>query len=125
MSYILLMLLVRVFVPFGLIVIGIDETLERRRGVKMKAKGIYRDSARSSKSFFVKSSGLRWITMMLLVPIPWTGRVWALPFMTVLAPSERYDVGRGRKHKKLTDLARQMSAAMQVRRWLPGREIVV
>ena len=122
-SYTLLMLLVRAFVPFGTVVIGIDETLERRRGAKIKAKGIYRDSARSSKSFFVKSSGLRWITMMLLVPIPWAGRVWALPFMTVLAPSERYDCERCRKHKKLTDLARQM--IMQVRRWLPGRKVVV
>lgn len=122
-SYILLMLLVRVFAPTGAIVIGIDETLERRRGAKIKAKGIYRDSVRSSKSFFVKSSGLRWITLMLLVPIPWTDRVWALPFMTVLAPSERYNKERGKHHKKLTDWARQMIT--QVRRWLPDREIVV
>lgn len=122
-AYILLMLLVRIFVAFGPIVIGIDETLERRRGAKIKAKGIYRDSVRSSRSFFVKSSGLRWVSMMLLVPIPWAKRVWTLPFMTVLVPSERYDTERGKQHKKLTDWARQM--IMQVRKWLPDREIVV
>ena len=85
----LLGLLVRFFVPSGPVLLGIDETLERRQGDKIAAKGIYRDAARSSRSFFVKSSGLRWISMMLLAPIPWAGRVWALPFLTVLAPSER------------------------------------
>jgi DDE superfamily endonuclease len=93
---ILLERLVRTFVPAGTVVIGMDETLERRRGEKIAAKGIYRDAVRSSKSFFVKSSGLRWISMMLLAPIPWVGRTWALPFLWVLAPSERYD----KEHKK-------------------------
>src|SRR3954447_8245451 len=60
---------------------------------------------------------------MLLAPIPWAGRVCALPFLTALAPSERYCRERGRQHKKLADWARQM--ALQVRRWLPGREIVL
>ena len=60
---------------------------------------------------------------MLLAPIPWAGRVWALPFLTALAPSERYCRERGRRHKKLTDWARQMG--LQARRWLPGREIVL
>ncbi len=60
---------------------------------------------------------------MLLVPIPWTGRVWALPFLSALAPSERYAAERGKRHKKLTDWARQM--LLLVRRWYPEREIVV
>ena len=32
---------------------------------------------------------------MVLVPVPWAGRVWALPFLTVLAPSERYQGDEG------------------------------
>src|ERR671918_42492 len=86
------------------------------------AKGIYRDAVRSSKSFFVKTSGLRWVSMMLLAPIPWAKRVWALPFLTVLAPSERYHQERGLPHKKLTDWARQM--LLQARRWFPRRTLV-
>jgi len=83
---ILLFLLVNRFcAPNEPIVIGIDETIERRRGEKIKAKGIYRDPVRSSKSHFVKCSGLRWICMMLLVKIPWAARVWALPFLCALA----------------------------------------
>ncbi len=119
----LLGLLVTAFVPRGPIVLGIDDTIERRRGKRIAAKGIYRDPVRSSKSHFVKASGLRWLSLMLLAPIPWAGRIWALPFLTVLAPSERYCRERGRRYKKLTDWARQM--ALQARRWLPRREIVL
>lgn len=121
-SRVLLGLLVAAFVPTGPLVVGIDESLERRRGAKIAAKGIYRDPVRSSRSHFVKASGLRWVSLMLLAPIPWAGKVWALPFLTALAPSERYDRARGRRHKTLPDWARQM--LLTVRRWQPERAIV-
>jgi hypothetical protein len=119
----LLHLLVRTFVPTGPILVGLDETLERRRGEKIAARGVYRDAARSSKRWMTKASALRWLVMMLLVTIPWAGRVWALPFFTVLAPSERYHQQRGQRHKSLADWARQMIG--QLRRWLPDRDLVV
>jgi len=117
------MLLVGTFALFGPIVFGLDDTIERRRGENIKAKGIYRDPVRSSHSHMVKASGLRWLSLMLLAPIPWAGRVWALPFLTVLAPSERYYEKKVCKHKKLTDWARQM--LFQLRKWLPERTLVV
>ena len=124
LSRILLLLLVSIFVPADApIIVGIDETIERRRGAKIAAKGIYRDPVRSSKAHFVKTSGLRWVCMMLLVPIPWAKLVWALPFLSVLAPSERYYEQRKRRHKKITDWGRQM--IRQLRRWLPNRSLVV
>jgi hypothetical protein len=122
-SHILLGLLVSAFAMLGPIILGLDDTIERRRGVKIKAKGIYRDPVRSSHSHFVKASGLRWLSLMLLTPIPWAKRVWALPFLTVLAPSERYYKDKVRKHKKLTEWAYQM--VLQVRRWFPNRLLVV
>jgi DDE superfamily endonuclease len=118
----LLRLLIDAFVPTGPVVIGLDDTLERRWGAKIKARGIYRDPVRSSESHLVKASGLRWLSLMLLPQIPWAGRVWALPFLTVLAPSERYARERQRRHKKLTDWGRQM--LLQAARWLPGRRII-
>jgi len=121
-SRVLLGLLVAAFAPTGPLVVGVDESLERRRGAKIAAKGIYRDPVRSSRSHFVKASGLRWVSLMLLAPIPWAGRVWALPVLTALAPSERYDRERGRRHKALPDWARQLLLAM--RRWQPNRAIV-
>src|SRR3990172_941643 len=122
-SHVLLGLLISTFATSGPIILGLDDTIERRRGVKIKAKGIYRDCVRSSYSHFVKASGLRWLSLMLLAPIPWAKRVWALPFLTVLAPSERYYTGKVRKHKKLTEWAHQM--VLQARRWLPKRLLVI
>ena len=122
-SRVLLSLLIKTFAPKGTIVLGLDDTIERRRGEKIKAKGIYRDPVRSSRSHFVKASGLRWLSLMLLVEIPWAERVWALPFLTALCPSERYMDERGRAHRKLTDRARQLMLVAV--RWLPEREVVV
>jgi hypothetical protein len=122
-SHILLGVLINAFARSGPVILGLDDTIERRRGAKIKAKGIYRDAVRSTHGHFVKASGLRWLSLMLLAPIPWAQRVWALPFLTVLAPSERYYKGKPRKHKKLTQWAQQ--TVLQVRRWLPKRFLVV
>lgn len=122
-SRILLGLLLSAFDTGGALVFGIDETLERRWGKKISAKGIYRDAVRSSHSHFVKCSGLRWISLMWLAPVPWAKRTWALPVLTALAPSERYCQEQGIRHKKLTDWARQI--AVVLRRWLPKRQLVI
>jgi DDE superfamily endonuclease len=121
-SRVLLGLLLEAFVGQGPIILGIDETLERRYGKKISARGIYRDPVRSTHETFVKSSGLRWVCVMLLVEVPWASRIWALPFLSALAPSERYAAKRGRRHKKITEWAWQL--LLIVRRWYPQREIV-
>lgn len=122
-SRILLTLLVRAFAPEGPLLLGLDDTIERRWGAKIATRGIYRDPVRSSQSHFVKTSGLRWLCLMLLTPIPWAARVWALPFLTALCPSERYHDNLGKRHKTLTDWARQL--VKLVSRWLPGRQLVI
>jgi DDE superfamily endonuclease len=107
------------------VVIGLDDTIERRWGMRIKARGIYRDPVRSSHGHFVKASGLRWLSLMLLPEIPWAGRCWALPFLTVLAPSERYwqeNKPGQRQYKKLTDWGRQV--LIQAALWLPHRRII-
>jgi hypothetical protein len=122
-SRILLWLLITVFVTRGPIVIGLDETIERRWGKKIEKRGIYRDPVRSSRGHFVKASGLRWISAMLLVRVPFADRVWALPFLTALAPSERYAEQRGIRHKSITEWGRQLTK--QVRRWVAERRIIL
>src|SRR5687768_5658035 len=121
-SRVLLGLLVEAFVPEGPLVLGIDDTLERRRGKKISAKGIYRDPVRSSRQHFVKTSALRWVCLALLVPVPWASRVWSLPFLSALAYSQRYAEEQGKRHKTLTEWAWQL--LLLVRRWYPEREIV-
>ena len=123
-SSVLLSMLIGYLAPAsGPLVFGLDETIERRRGQRISARGIYRDAVRTSKSRLVKVSGLRWISLMWLADVPWAKRHWALPVLTVLAPNERYYQKLGKTHKKLADWARQM--IIQLRRWLPEREIVI
>jgi len=104
---VLLVQVIATFLPAGEVVIGVDDTIERRWGIKIKARGLYRDPVRSSRGRFVHASGLR----------------WALPFLTVLAPSERWSTERGRRHKTAVDWARQ--AILQAKRWLPDRRLIV
>lgn len=122
-SRVLLGLLIKPFVPTGRVVMGLDDTIERRWGRRIQARGIYRDPVRSSREHFVKASGLRWLSLMVLAPLHWAGRVWALPFLTLLCPSERYYQRYHRTHRSLTERARQVLRIVQ--RWLPERPIVV
>ena len=107
----LLLLLVAAFAPDGPVVVGLDDTLERRWGARITARGIYRDPVRSWRGHFVKASGLRWLCVMLLAPVPWAGCAWALPFLTVLAPSERHAAGAGRTPQEADRLGAAGAAA--------------
>jgi hypothetical protein len=109
--------------PEGEVVIVPDDSIERRWGPHIRDRGIYRDPVRASRGFFVKTSGLRWLSLAVVLPIPWAKRRWALPFLTILAPSQRANAERGRRHKPLTRWAIQ--AILQTRRWLPERAITI
>jgi hypothetical protein len=123
-SRILLGLLVAAFVAAGVpVIIEADETLERRKGEQIKDKSVFRDAVRSSKKYTVHSFGLRWVSMMLIVAVPWSSRAWGLPFLTVSAPSEQTDEANGKRHK--TSIALIMQMIRVVGRWLPKRTIVL
>jgi DDE superfamily endonuclease len=115
-SRMLLGWLVARLVPPGVpLVLGADDTMERRSGRRIAAKGCYRDAVRSSHKHLIHCVGLKWVVMMLLVPVPWARRVWALPFLSALCrPAE---TSQPRRHKTSIDWVRQM--VQQVRRWLP------
>ena len=107
--------LVKAFVPSGApVVIGLDDTIERRWGAKISARGIYRDPVRSSKEHFVKASGLRWLSAMLLVKIPWADRIMALPFISPSRPLQTLLCRQDAAPRALLEWARQ--AALQIHR---------
>lgn len=123
-SRVLLGLLVAAFVPAGeTVVVGADETLERRWGPQVKAKSIFRDGKRSSHGYSHYTPALRWLGLMVLAGVPWSRRVWGLPFLTLLAPSRTTNEANGRRHKSSIDWLGQSVAAL--RRWLPGRAITL
>jgi hypothetical protein len=120
----LLQVLVETFVRAGgTVEIVIDETLERRWGRKISKRGHWRDSLLSSKERSVSTSGLRWVTMALVVSLPWTKRRWTLPFLSLLATTPKVSEALKKRHKTLARIAQQM--VMVVRRWLPTVSIKV
>ena len=122
LSHLLLVLLVRTFVPQGTTIeIVVDETLERRWGPHITKCAYYHDPVRSSQKHRKISRGLKWLCMMLIVTPPWTSRSWALPFLCVLLSSEEEDRRLGRRHKTVPDWTKQLVKV--VRRWLPDRPI--
>jgi hypothetical protein len=123
LSRILLGLLVATVASRGPLVIGMDETIERRRGRRIRAKGLFRDPVRSTAKRKVLVTGLRWLAVMLLVDLPWSDRPWALPILTVLTPSPQASTRLGRRHKTLAVWARQV--VILLHRWLPDRAVVI
>lgn len=108
-SKILLWLLI-LLLPKGFpIIILMDETLERRKGKKIKAKGCYRDSCRSTKSLVIRAFGLKWQCATIVIPMPWSNRQWSLPFMTVLCqPNKFADSMLGYKVTMMTKLKQKL-----------------
>jgi hypothetical protein len=122
-SKILFGLLISLLPPSFPIIIGIDDTIERRKGKKIKAKGCYRDAVRSSQKYVVKCFGLKWLSMMLIIQLPWSNRHWSLPFLTVLTPSQSANKEANKRHKTSIDWSIQMMK--QVRRWVTDRCIIL
>jgi hypothetical protein len=107
--------------PGATLVLGADETVERRSGRQIKAKGCDRDAGRSTHQHVIHGCGLKWVAMRLLVPVPWSRRVWAFPLLTALCtPASK---SAPRRHKTSVDWVRQM--VTHVRRWLPDRHLVL
>ena len=120
----LLSLLVQTFdVAGGSLTFVIDETLERRWGRHISKRGHYRDPLASSRKRTVSTSGLRWIVLTLVITPPWNSRCWALPILSVPAPTPQVSERLGLRHKTVAQWARQMIRV--VRRWLPQVAITV
>ncbi len=111
-------------VPTSLpLLIVVDDTIERRSGKKIKAKGCYRDACRSTEDVVVTCFGLKWVCLMLIVTLPWCQRPWALPFMTILAPSKKCNEKRGRVHKTSIDWT--ILAIRIIVRWLKRSFVLI
>jgi DDE superfamily endonuclease len=114
--------LIAALVPDGPIIVGVDHTLERRRGPCIGPASQYRDAARSSTEQTVTTRGLRWLTAMLLVEVPFAGRIWGLPMLTALVPSRSWCEAKGRRYRPTTAWARVL--LLRLHRWFSDRLLV-
>jgi hypothetical protein len=112
-------LCVAVCVPSGVVLCGLDDPIERRRGEPRPAHGLSRAPGRSAQAPRGKARGRRWLGGRLLPPRAWAQRGWAVPWLTVWGPSERGSHQPGRRPHPLLD--RAWPRLQRVRRWVPGR----
>jgi hypothetical protein len=125
LSKLLLGLIVESFLsPDAVLCLVVDETLERRCGRKIKNKGWFRDPIRSTAQHVNYALGIRWIVLAVLVPVPWSSRLWALPFLAVPARSPKTAANLGKKrHFPLIRWTEKMIG--WVREWQPERELML
>jgi hypothetical protein len=119
-SKILLQMIVKAF-PQKILTFAVDDTIERRRGKKIKAKGIFKDPIGTGTGKHITCSGLRWVPIMILLRVPFMRRTVALPFMVPLSLSERTAAKIGRRHKSPQRIAEQV--CFLLRRWFPEQMI--
>ena len=119
----LLRAVVAAFAPSSPIVIGVDHTLERRRGPHIGPAGRFYDASLRADMPNPTSRGLRWLSAMVLVDVQFARRIWALPVLTALTPSKAWSDRHGQRHRTVTEWARLMLLA--IHRWRPDRPIVV
>jgi hypothetical protein len=144
---ILLGLIILIFPPDGTIVFAADDTIERRRGKKISKLGCHRDPVRSTRKQIIKCFGLKWLSMAILVKLPWSSQVYALPFLTALCAPQlegqplkvfRHHIRRKARSSKKKFVAtgktpRQYKTAVDILmtltklldRWLPDRAKVL
>jgi hypothetical protein len=124
LSKLLLALLIKTWVPPGVaLVLLIDDTLERRRGPKIKYKGWFRDPIRSTVKHVSTSLGLRWLCVALAVRVPWSRRAWALPFILVPTLAPKVSQKWGKPHRSLVAWAEYL--VVKIRRWQPDRPLIL
>ncbi len=121
LSRTLLHMIVAALVPSGPI-INLDHTLERRRGPHIGPAGRFYDASCRADMPNPTSRGLRWLSAMVLVEVPFAGRIWGLPVLTALTPSKAWSERQGLRHRTVTEWARLL--LLTLRRWLPNQSIV-
>jgi hypothetical protein len=105
------------------VVVAGDDTVAQHRGPHVYGKGRHRDAVRSSHSHTVWKWGHKWVTLAILVPLPFVRRRWALPVLSALYRPEDLNRAEGRRHRTPPALVRQLVAALM--HWFPERKFIL
>ena len=124
LSRLLLELIVSTLLPSQApVMLVVDTTLVRRTGRRIVWKGRFHDAVRSQPGHVATSEGIHWLCLAVLVPVPWSRRPWALPFLSIPTLTPATSAKLGRHHRTTPECANVLLRL--VRRWQPEREIVV
>jgi hypothetical protein len=105
----LLFIRLRKLLPAGAPIPGvIDDTLATKKGPRVFGIGSHLDAVRSTKAFRVFAFGHVWVTLAVVVRLPFSSRPWALPVLFRLYRNEKECRAKGHEHVKKTELAREM-----------------
>jgi hypothetical protein len=113
---------VRQLVPDGPSRVAGDDTVDEHRGQHVYGKGRHRDPVRPTHTYTAFRWGHKWVALAVLVPFPFTRRLWALPVLVALYRSEEEQQRRRRRHKTPPELLRQLLLVLL--RWFPGRRFL-
>lgn len=118
----LLVVIVKTFVPGSRVWVVVDDTLCHKRGAKVAFGGIFLDAVLSSKRHKTFRFGNNWVLLGLVVSMPFRrDRFFCLPLLW------RVYEKRGSKpkadHRTKPELA--ADAVRMLAEWLPGRKILV
>ena len=133
-------LVVRVFVPTGMIELAVDDTLCRKRGLTVYGTGMHHDPLISSRAKPLTSWGHDWVVVTLIVRAPfWApSKVWSLPIAFRLyrnrqgltkGKKKKQTKGHKQKPKRNTNHRTRPELAVEllflVADWFPERKILV
>ena len=102
----------------GPLLVAGDDTVDEHRGPNVYGKGRHRDPVRSTHSYTAFRWGHKWVVVAVLVRLPFSRRLWALPILVALYRPEQ----EGRRHKTPPELLRQLLRVLL--RWFPKRPLV-
>ena len=138
--WVLAKLLVCLFAATGIIEVGVDDTLCRKRGLTVYGTGMHHDPLISSRAKPLTSWGHDWVVITLIIRLPWWSptKVWSLPIACRLYRN-RQGLTKGKKkgkkgkkqkrakrdpnHRTRPELALELIRL--VASWFPTRIIVV
>lgn len=108
--------------PQGRIRLAGDDTVTEHPGRKVYGKARHRDPVRSSHSYTAWRWGHKWVVLAVLVPFPFSRRLWALPILVALYRSRQDNEQRGRRHKTPAQVLQLLLRLLL--RWFPDRQFI-
>lgn len=98
--------LIEFYLGDQVILVGIDDTLARKRGLKIFGVGMHHDPLLSSRGHTVTNWGLNWVVLGVIVRFPlWPDRPFCLPILFRLYLNEKAAAKWRRKQRTRPELA--------------------